>query len=147
SLWLSSIEEKFESGEILTDLSISENLTETDLQTIKLNIPTYDHDFLPNFRQGDIVILYERNNPKDNVTNKQIFKGSIQELTPTEITIRIRYKQRNQSVLPQNSKYAVEHDFLDSSYNSMYRGLYAFLQANQDRKDLLLNQRQPIQDE
>jgi len=147
SLWLSSLEEKFESGEILTDLSIVENLTETDLPTIKLKIPTYDHDFLPNFRQGDIVILYERNNPKDNVTNKQIFKGSIQELTPTEITIRIRYKQRNQSVLPQNSKYAVEHDFLDSSYNSMYRGLYAFLQANQDRKDLLLNQRKPIQDE
>lgn len=144
---LSSLEEKFESGEILIDLSILENLTETDLPTIKLKIPVYENNFLPNFRQGDIVILYERNKPKDDVTNKQIFKGAIQELTPTEITIRLRYKQRNQSVLPQNSKYAVEHDFLDSSYNSMYRGLYAFLQANQDRKDLLLNQRQPIQDE
>src|SRR5690606_20467635 len=76
SLWLSSVEEKVEAGEILTDLSIAENLTETDLPTIKLNIPTYDHDFLPNFRQGDIVNLYERNNTKDNVTNKQIFKGS-----------------------------------------------------------------------
>jgi superfamily I DNA and/or RNA helicase len=147
SLWLSSLEEKVESGEILTDLLISENLTETDTPTIKLQIPNYDHDFLPNFRQGDIVILYERNKLEDNVTNKQIFKGSIQELTPTEITVRIRYKQRNQSVLPQNSKYAIEHDFLDSSYNSMYRGLYSFLQANQDRKDLLLNQRQPAQDE
>jgi DNA replication ATP-dependent helicase Dna2 len=146
SLWLSSVEEKFESGEILTDLAIAENLTETDLRTIKLKIPTYEHDFLPNFRQGDIVILYERNNPNDNVTNKQIFKGSIQELTPTEITIRIRYKQRNESVLPKKSKYAVELDFLDSSYNSMYRGLYAFLQANQDRKDILLNKRQPQQD-
>jgi hypothetical protein len=146
SLWLSSLEEKFESGEILIDLSIAENLTETDLPTIKLKIPVYENDFLPNFRQGDIVILYERNNIKDNVTNKQIFKGSIQELTPTEITIRIRYKQRNQSVLPQKSKYAVEHDFLDSSYNSMYRGLYAFLQANQDRKDLMLNQRKPLND-
>jgi len=138
SLWLSSVEDKFEAGEILTDLSIIENLSETDLPTIKLKIPTYEHDFLPNFRQGDIVILYERNDKKDNVTNKQIFKGSIEELTPTEIKIRIRFKQRNQSVLPQNSKYAVEHDFLDSSYNSMYRGLYAFLQANQDRKDLIL---------
>jgi len=147
SLWLSSLEEKFEAGQILTDLSIIENLSETDLPTIKLKIPTYEHDFLPNFRQGDIVILYERNHKKDNVTNKQIFKGSIEELTPTEIKIRIRYKQRNQSVLPQASNYAVEHDFLDSSYNSMYRSLYAFLQANQDRKDLLLNQRQPTQDE
>lgn len=146
SLWLSSLEEKFEAGEILTDLSIIENLSETDLPTIKLKIPTYEHDFLPNFRQGDIVILYERNDKKDNVTNKQIFKGSIEELTPTEIKVRIRFKQRNQSVIPQNSKYAVEHDFLDSSYNSMYRGLYAFLQANQDRKYLLLNQRQPTQD-
>ena len=147
SLWLSSLEEKVESGEILTDLLVSQNLTETDTPTIKLQIPNYDHDFLPNFRQGDIVILYERNKREDNVTNKQIFKGSIQELTPTEITVRIRYKQRNQSVLPQNSKYAIEHDFLDSSYNSMYRSLYSFLQANQDRKDLLLNQRQPTQDE
>lgn len=147
SLWLSSLEEKVESGEILTDLLISQNLTETDTPTIKLQIPNYDHDFLPNFRQGDIVILYERNKREDNVTNKQIFKGSIQELTQTEITVRIRYKQRNQSVLPQNSKYAIEHDFLDSSYNSMYRSLYSFLQANQDRKDLLLNQRQPTQDE
>ena len=147
SLWLSSLEEKVESGEILTDLVISENLTETDSPTIKLQIPNYDHGFLSNFRQGDIVILYERNKREDNVTNKQIFKGSIQELTPTEITVRIRYKQRNQSVLPQNSQYAIEHDFLDSSYNSMYRSLYSFLQANQDRKDLLLNQRQPTQDE
>ncbi len=143
SLWLSSLEEKVESGEILTNLLISENLTETDTPTIKLQIPNYDHAFLPNFRQGDIVILYERNKLEDNVTNKQIFKGSIQELTQTEITIRIRYKQRNQSVIPHNSKYAVEHDFLDSSYNAMYRGLYSFLLANQDRKDLLLNQRQP----
>ena len=147
SLWLSSLKEKIETGEILTDLSIVENLTESQLPTIKLRIPPYDHDFLPNFRQGDIVILYERNEATHNVTNKQIFKGSIQHLTPTEITIRIRYKQRNQTVLPKNSKYAVEHDFLDSSYSSMYRGLYAFLQANQDRKELLLNQRQPLQDE
>lgn len=147
SLWLSSLEEKFESGEILTDLSIKENHTENDLPKIKLQIPKYDHDFLQNFRQGDIVVLYERNKREDDVTNKQIFKGSIESLSQTEILIRIRYKQRNQSVLPSNSKYAIEHDFLDSSYNSMYRGLYSFLQANQDRKDLLLNQRQPLQDE
>lgn len=147
SLWLAEVEEKFESGEILTDLIIVENHSETDTPKIKLQIPDYDHEFLPNFRQGDIVILYERNKREDKVTNKQIFKGSIETLTPSEITIRIRSKQRNKTVLPLNSKYAIEHDFLDSSYNSMYRGLYSFLQANQDRKDLLLNQRQPQQDE
>lgn len=146
SLWLSSLSEKLEAGDILTDLTIVENLSETETPSIKLEIPNYDHDFLPNFRQGDIVILYERNSYKDNVTNKQIFKASIAELSPTAITVRIRFKQRNQSVMPQSSKYAIERDFLDSSYNSMYQGLYAFLRANRDRKDLLLHQRHPSQD-
>lgn len=148
SLWLSSLQEKFDSGEILPDLKILDNQTESNTPTIKLQIPEYEQGFLPNFRQGDIVILYERNVKEDNVTNKQIFKGSIQELSTTEITIRIRFRQRNKDrVLPPNSKYAIEHDFLDSSYNTMYRGLYCFLQANQNRKDLLLNQRWPTHDE
>ena len=38
-----------------------------------MRIPDYDEAFLPNFRLGDVVVLYERNCPKDNVTNKNIF--------------------------------------------------------------------------
>lgn len=144
SLWLSTLDEKMESGEILTDLTILENNTEKIPSTVTLTIPAYDDNFLPNFRQGDIVILYQRNNQEDNVTNKQIFKGAIESLHHDEITIRLRQQQRNQSVLPVDSKYAVEHDFLDSAYSIMYRGLYAFLQANADRKTLLLNQRPPM---
>ncbi len=146
SLWLSSLEEKIDAGEILTNLTIIENLTEKENPTLTFAIPENKHAFLHNFRQGDIIILHECNNPEDNVTNKQIFKGSIETISPKEIKVRIRYKQRNQDVLPLASKYVIQHDFLDSSYNSMYRGLYAFLQANQNRKDLLLNQRQPTQD-
>jgi superfamily I DNA and/or RNA helicase len=145
SLWLSSLEEKKKAGEILYDLKIKDI---NDL-TIHFNVPKYDEydeDFLPNFRQGDIVILYERNKNTDKVTNKQIFKGTIQDILSEEIIIKLRFKQRNVSVLPKNSKYAVEPDFLDSSYNSMYRGLYCFLQANKDRKELLLNQRTPQTD-
>ena len=149
SYWL-DFESKRKSGEILFDLKIKKDGNKSNETaappTITLIIPEYDQDFLPNFREGDIIILYARNSVSDNVTNKQIFKGSIQSLTPEEITIRIRYRQRNQSVLPLNSNYAIEHDNLDSSYNAMYRGLYTFLQANKDRKDLILNQRQPEQD-
>lgn len=145
SLWLSSLAEKFEAGEMLTDLEIMENHTAAEARTLKLRIPVYEHDLLHNFRQGDIVILYERNAATDNVTNKQIFKGTIQELAPDFITVRIRYRQRNQAVLPAGSRYAVERDFLDASYHAMYRGLYAFLQANKDRRDLLLHQRKPAQ--
>jgi hypothetical protein len=145
-LWLSSIKEKKEAGEILLDLSIKENKADAETTPyIVFQIPVFDLEFLPNFRQGDIVIIYERNKEEDNATTRQIFKGTIEILSPNEIKVRLRFIQRNKSVLPQESKYAIEHDFLDSSYNSMYRGLYSFLQANKERKDLLLNQRQPEQ--
>ncbi|MDR1782962.1 MAG: AAA family ATPase [Dysgonamonadaceae bacterium] len=143
SLWLSSLDEKLESGEIMTDLTIIENRSGCSDCCVSLEIPKYEQFFLPNFRQGDIVILYERNSEKDNVTNRQIFKGSIERLTPDKITVRLRFRQRNPEALPANSRYAIEHDFLDSSFNAMYRGLYAFLQANSDRKNLLLAQRSP----
>lgn len=146
SLWLSPLEDKLEAGDILADLRILDNSTARANPSIRLQIPAYEPDFMPNFREGDIVILYQRNSRKDNVTNKQVFKGAIASLTPHEITIRLRYRQRNPAVLPAGSLYAVEHDFLDSSYTAMYRGLYAFLHANADRQQLLLHQRPPQQD-
>jgi len=146
SLWLSSLEDKLEAGEILPDLTILENHAAQPVPVIRLQIPDYGTDFLPNFRIGDIVVLYQRNRYTDNVTNKQVFKGAVEALTPHSITIRLRYRQRNPAVLPPGSRYAVEHDFLDASYAAMYRGLYAFLQADKDRQALLLHQRPPEQD-
>jgi hypothetical protein len=147
TLWLSTPDEKIEAGEILNDLTIVFNNTEEEPSTLELQIPAYDEDFMPNFRKGDIIILYEKNAISDNVTNKQIFKGAIEKITQSTITLRLRCRQRNKSVLPESSKYAIEHDFLDSSYNAMYRSLYCFLHANKNRRDLLLYQRQPIQDQ
>lgn len=42
-----------------------------------------------------------------------------------------------------DSRYAIEHDYMDTSFRSMYSGLSAFLSATKDRRDLLLNQREP----
>jgi DNA polymerase III delta prime subunit len=145
SLWLASTEEKQASGDILINLSVLLNQSETETPAIRLRLPACTEEFQPNFRQGDIVILYERNLPGDNVTNKQIFKGTIRHLSPGEITIVLRHRQRNPAVFPPESLYAIEHDFTDASYNAIYRGLYGFLLANRDRKDLLLNRRQPEQ--
>ena len=102
---------------------------------------------LPNFRQGDAIILYERNSETDNVTNKMVFKGNIEHLTDNEIGIRLRSTQQNPSVLPAESLYAIEHDTMDTTFRSMYQGLYAYLSATQERRDLLLSQRPPKFDE
>jgi len=134
---------KKEAGEILYDLSIKPDgnkANDESKPTITFVVPNGEIDILPNFREGDIVIVYERNEETDNVTNKQVFKGAIETINPSEVSIRLRSRQRNVNVLPIESKYAIEHDFMDSSYISMYRGLYTFLQANPDRKNLLLGQ-------
>ena len=147
SLWLSTLAEKCEAGEIIYDLKIKENHAADEYKagltltagSEKLHAET----FLPNFRQGDAIILYERNCDTDNVTNKMVFKGNIEYLTENEIGIRLRATQQNPSVLPTESLYAIEHDTMDTTFRSMYQGLYAYLSARKERRDLLLSQRPP----
>ena len=161
SLWLSTLAEKCEAGEIIYNLRIRENhaadehkayllLVRSDFEEKELPETVADNDIqnvLPNFRQGDAIILYERNCGTDNVTNKMVFKGNIEHLTDYEISIRLRATQQNPSVLPADSLYAIEHDTMDTTFRSMYQGLYAYLSATQERRDLLLAQRPPKFDE
>ena len=149
SLWLSTLVEKCESGEIIYDLRIKENhaADEHKAHLILSQSAMVEEDFLPNFRQGDAIILYERNNEADNVTNKMVFKGNIEYLTEYEICIRLRATQQNTSVLPEDSLYAIEHDTMDTTFRFMYQGLYTYLSATQSRRDLLLSQRLPEFDE
>lgn len=168
SLWLSTLAEKCEAGEIIYDLRIKENHAADEYKAHLLLIRSRNcessqelpqeisqkesiddgiQNVLPNFRQGDAIILYERNHSTDNVTNKMVFKGNIESLADNEIGIRLRSTQQNPSVLPAESLYAIEHDTMDTTFRSMYQGLYAYLSATQDRRDLLLSQRPPKFDE
>ena len=143
SLWLSSLADKCEAGEIMYRLRIKENHA-TDAHKAHLLLEqTQDvaDEFLPNFRQGDAVVLYERNSDSDNVTNRMVFKGNIEYLHDDEICVRLRATQRNLSVLPADSFYAIEHDVMDTIFRYMYQGLYAFLSTTRRRRELLLLQR------
>ncbi len=144
ALWLGTLDEKCEAGEILYDLEMVENkAAQWQKPYIVLSIPTYEETFLPNFRAGDVVLLYERNSPADNVCNQMVFKGNIEEITDDSLRIRLRAPQRNASVFPPGSRYAVEHDSMDTTFRTMYLGLSAFLDADPGRRDLLLGRRPP----
>ena len=150
SLWLSTLAEKCEAGEIIYDLRIKENHAADEHKAHLLlahSLLEVNQKTLPNFRLGDAIILYERNCDTDNVTNKMVFKGNIESLTDNEIRIRLRATQQNPSVLPAESLYAIEHDTMDTTFRSMYQGLYAYMSATQERRDLLLAQRPPSFDE
>ena len=148
SLWLSTLEEKREAGKILYDLHIVQNYAADEhkpfLVLSVVGVPgAEDVCILPNFREGDAVVLYERNDETDNVTNKMVFKGNIESFTGSTVRLRLRASQQNAGVLPPGSRYAIEHDYMDTAFRSMYGGLSAFFDATQARRDLLLGQRLP----
>ena len=75
ALWLATLAEKSENGEILYDLVIRQNhAADIHKPYLVLERVHPDADTLPNFRQGDAIVLYERNVNEDNVTNKMVFK-------------------------------------------------------------------------
>ena len=146
-LWNAPMEDKLLAGEILYGLKIIDNQSETETHTIELKIPVYKDLYLPNFREGDAVILYECNSEADRINNRQVFKGAIEFLQNNRIVIRLRYRQKNALVWNEDSNYAVMHDYMDTTYSGMFRGLSVFLKANQDRKDLLFCRRKPEPEE
>lgn len=146
--WHIPLHEKLEAGNILTGLTIQKKQSSgpgKGYDLIELHIPTQDEDFLPNFRTGDMVILYAYKEEPD--MRKQILmKGNILELQPDRMTLVLRNGQQNKDIIGgKEEMFAVEHDFSDTSANNGFRGLYAFLSAQADRKELLLGVRPPAQ--
>lgn len=146
--WHIPLHEKLEAGNILTGLTIQEKQSSgpgKGYDLIKLHIPAQDEDFLPNFRTSDMVILYAYKEEPD--MRKQILmKGNILELQPDRMTLVLRNGQQNKDIIGGKEEvFAVEHDFSDTSANNGFRGLYAFLSAQADRKELLLGVRPPAQ--
>ena len=136
-LWNASMDDKLIAGEILYDLKIIENQAASESHTVGLEIPVYPDLYLSTFRQGDAIVLYERNTDADTVNNRQVFKGAIELLESNHLIIRLRYRQKNPHVWNPDACYAIEHDYMDTNFAAMFRALTCFIEANQERKDLL----------
>ncbi|MGL5318119.1 MAG: DEAD/DEAH box helicase [Bacteroidales bacterium] len=138
-LWDALHEEKVDAGEILYDLILEESVIEENVHSVRFRIPKYEEDLLPNFRVGDVVILYTRNYEFANVTNRQILKASVTEISDSHLVLHLRMVQRHANLFDEKNKYAIEHDFMDVGYTSMFRGLAAYLHARPDRRQMLLH--------
>lgn len=144
-LWLNSFEEKESKFEILYDLKIVENKIDQDEQFISFSRTNTDNKHA-NFRIGDICVLYPRNTKTDIVSKNQLFKCTIQSISKDYVTVYFRYKQRNKKYFESfgdNSSWALERDFMESSFTSMYRNLYEFINADINFKNLILLQSNP----
>ncbi|MCH5328761.1 MAG: DNA2/NAM7 family helicase [Coprobacter sp.] len=144
ALWNASAAEKRESGEMITGLQLKACTTAESKQQLLFYRPEPTAGMPePNFRKGDTVILYRHDCDRDHAGNRQIFKAGIESITPDKIILSLRTVQRNPNALPQTGRYAIERDYPEVGFSAMFRGLGYFLQADGERRELLLGQRRP----
>ena len=145
-LWHIPLADKLEAGNILVGLRITDKQKSSPRKgydLITLAIPQQGEDFIPNFRKGDIIIFYSYKD-QPNVCKEILMKGNIVEIEPDSIKILLRNGQQNKDIIGgEDDLFAIEHDSTDSSSTSSIRGLFSFLSARRDRKDLLLGLRTP----
>lgn len=145
NLWNADYEHKVENGDILADLRITEIVKEGNNITavVAERKPLSDEDVLPNFREGDSVILYVRNKPSDTCTNKQVVRASYSMIDDTRICLNLRFQQSSDLLFNTGNLYAVEHDFSDAAGKSLFTGLHSLLCTDEMRRQLILCQRRP----
>jgi len=137
SLWNSDFTERASSLDVLFNLTILDIDDSGNERTIIFSRSETDHDIV-NFREGEICIVYPRNDENDTVLNRQILKGTIVQITKERVEVRFRYKQKNRHFYDDHPLWAIEHDTLDTSYNSMFKSIFSFLKASKQKRDLLL---------
>ena len=135
SLWRMSRSEKEQEGYMFTGLRLVRN--DAAAETPEVEFALAGERLLPDFSEGDIVLFYRCDSEDDRVSTSQIFKATVATLTPDRIVLRLRDSQLYAGALPPESLYAVEHDYVDASFATQYRGLYTLLGASPHRRGLL----------
>jgi hypothetical protein len=149
--WYNSLQDKLQAGNIYHNLTlISPNeTTEGNVKNVQLKFAEDDNNNMSNFRVGDIVILYAYDKDKEpDVRKSMVFRSTIAHIGLDDIELVLRATQSDSRVFlrGKDKLWAIEHDFLDSSFSSLYRAMHAFLSAPKQRRDLLLLQREPLTD-
>ncbi len=151
SKWYDSLEEKLAAGNIYDSLRLDlpDSRTRGPFDTLRLTFHETDANDMANFRVGDIVVAYPYDEGTEpDVRRSMVFRCTIEDIDADSITLRMRASQSSLHVFLKDRErpWAIEHDFYESSYSALYRGVYAFLKAPQERRDLLMLQREPETD-
>lgn len=148
SIWHDPLPEKLKSGNIYCRLSLDPAIfnSKTKIDKLTLDFAGDTDNDMSNFRPGDIVILYPYG--KDSLPDarrRMVHRCSIECVGQNSIVLSLRFAQSDGRAFRggANQYWAIEHDFMESAFSPLYRGLHAFLSASKDRRDLLMLQREP----
>ena len=138
SLWRMTRDEKEREGYMFSGLRLVRNCAAEDIPEVEFILP--ENTPSPDFRLGDIVLFYVCDTDADRVSTRQVFKATIASMTADRVVLRLRDNQSYAEALPIASCYAVEHDYVDSSFLLQYKGLYTMLDASPHRRGLLVGE-------
>lgn len=149
--WHSSLEDKLLAGNIYYDMDLITPDAEATgrVGSVELAFGAQPNLEISNFRTGDIVIFYPyTEGDEPDARRTMVFRATIERVETDKIVLALRNAQTDARVFwyEGRRKWAVEHDFLDSSFGALYRGMHAFLSAPKERRDLILLQRKPETD-
>lgn len=94
------------------------------------------------FREGDMIILYPYSTTLEPL-RREILKGSIDTISNDIVTLKLFNKQLDMGVFTREKYFAIEPDFKDSNVINTVKSMFDFLEALEDKKQLLLGLREP----
>ena len=142
--WHDSLAEKRQSGNIYDCLTLE------SVSPLTFCFNDSDANDMANFRVGDIVVLYSYpDDVEPDIRRTMVHRATIDNITSSRISLTLRAEQTDPSVFlsHKDEHWAIEHDFMEASYSSLYRGMHSFLSAPKERRDLLLLQREAETDD
>ena len=147
-LWCRTDEEKLTDGDIISHLHL-QSFTPDDgcgYDMLTFALPPLEAAEVPNFRRGDMVLFYVKESCDDNVSTRQVHKGTLLYIGRSTLRIGLRQHQHSAEVFDHAASYALEHDVSDSASSTPYRSLYSLLSAPEERRQLLLGATLPRTD-
>lgn len=139
SLWNNDLRSKQENGDIL----FLRLVALTPCLTFSIAEPAAMATGSPSFRTGDAVILYVHNTVADTPTTRQVIRCTIESIEADTITLQERTPCHNPHIFNTDNRFAIEHDYVDSTMRPLFAGLYSLLCVAAPRRELLLCRRTP----
>lgn len=142
SLWRDSLSEKNAQMSILAYLELDSE--SSDFENLHLRFHFSEQTAaLSTFRVGDIVILYSAEQGEQSACKGQMIKAGIRAINATSVTISLRNKQLPRSYFTTRSNWVLEPDYIESSANNVYAGLFSFFQIAPQKRERFLGLAEP----
>ncbi len=144
ALWRATKSEKVESYNALTYLRLQKDGVSDNFHiTLQIGSDLFASG-VTNFREGEVAILYPTPDPENpNPLGQQILKCTILSLAPNQVVVSLANKQLDKSYFKGRKFWAIERDFRESGYRTMFHLLYRFLRADATSKERILGLKQP----